>query len=301
MPSTAMVKHAFLITAYKDPVALLELLRCLDQDGVVYLHIDKRSVLSDEALEALRHYPSVRLLSRRYRVHWGGSSHVKAILELSRAAVADGMADRIHLLSGSDRPILPTDAFRSYFEVHRSAEFLLHFPLPTPYWKGGGLDRLTLYHPLDLLDLRSHRQRAVRDLVLRLQLKLGVHRRLAPLPPLFGGSTWWSLTRDCVAHVLEQMDQQPGILRRLRMTHVPEEVLFPTLVMNSRFAPQVVNDNLRHIHWTPRDGQNPAVLDLRDLDAIRSSGKLFARKLEHPTSTSLMKALDELRRTDGNA
>lgn len=296
-----MVKHAFLITAYKDPAALLELLRCLDQNGVVYLHIDKRSALSNEALEALRQYPCVRLLSRKFKVRWGGLSHVKAILELCRAAVTDGKADRLHLLSGSDRPIVPTEAFRSFFEAHQSSEFLLHFPLPTPYWKGGGLDRLTLYHPLDVFDLRSPRQRALRDLFLRLQVKVGVHRSLEGLPPLFGGSTWWSLTRDCVAQLLDQLANSPGILHRLQMTHVPEEVLFPSLIMNSAYADRVINDHLRYIDWNPRDGHNPAVLDLRDLDAIRSSGKLFARKLEHPTSTTLMKTLDDLRRTDGKA
>ena len=292
-----MVKHAFLITAYRDPEALLELLRSLDPLGAVYLHIDRRSRLSERDLHALATYPTVRLLSRRYRVRWGGRSHLLAMLELARAAVRDGQAERLHLISGSDRPVVPQAVFRAFFEERPTAEFLLHFPLPTPYWKGGGLDRLTRYHPLDLLDMRSEHQRRFRDLLLRAQARMGISRSVKHLPPLFGGSSWWSLTSGCVKDVLRQIDARPEIIRSLWMTHVPEEVLFPTLVMNGPYAPMVVNDHLRYMDWIPRDGHNPAVLDMRDLDAIKRSGKLFARKLDHPTSTALIHALEDLRNT----
>jgi hypothetical protein len=291
-----MVKHAFLITAYRDPEALLELLRSLEPLGTAYLHIDRRSRFSERDLHALSAHPTVRLLSRRYRVRWGGRAHLLAMLELARAAVRDGQAERFHLISGSDRTVVPNAVFRAFFEERPTAEFLLHFPLPTPYWKGGGLDRLTRYHPLDLLDLRSERQRRFRDLLLRFQARMGISRSITHLPPLHGGSSWWSLTSGCVQDVLRQIDARPEIIRSLWMTHVPEEVLFPTLVMNGPYAQLVVNDHLRYMDWNPRDGHNPAVLDMRDLDAIKRSGKLFARKLDHPTSTALIHALEDLRK-----
>ena len=289
-----MVQHAFLITAYRDPAALLELLRSLDPSGPVYLHIDRRSSFSADELKALSEYPTVRYVSRQYRVRWGGRAHLLAMLDLARIAVSEGRAERLHLISGSDRPVVPHAEFRAFFEQRPTTEYLLHFPLPTPYWKGGGLDRLTRYHPLDLLDLRSDRQRRLRDLFLEVQSRLGISRSISHLPPLFGGSSWWSLTRNCVQEVLRVVDARPDLLRSLSMTHVPEEVLFPTLVMNSPFASFVVNDHLRYMDWTPRDGNNPAVLDMRDLDAIKRSGKLFARKLDHPASTALIRALDDL-------
>lgn len=80
------------------------------------------------------------------------------------------------------------------------------------------------------------------------------------------------------------------------MTHVPEEVFFPTLVMASSFAGRVVNDNLRYMDWVPRNGNNPAVLDMSDAERIVRSGKLFARKLDRPVSSSLMEHLAALRK-----
>ena len=128
------------------------------------------------------------------------------------------------------------------------------------------------------------------------QRKVGIQRSLKDLPPLFGGSSWWSLTTTCVAWVLQYVDEHPELLRRLWMTHVPEEVFFPTVVMASPFADRVVNDHLRYMDWTPRNGNNPAVLDMSDAERIDRSGKLFARKLDHPVSTHLMEHLAAQRR-----
>lgn len=288
---TAPMQHAFLVTAYRAPEALLELLDGLPAGSNAYVHYDRRSVLEPGMAARLAEHPAVRLLSRRYRVRWGGRAHLLAMLELCRAAVAETSNERLHLISGSDRVIVPDDRFFVFFEGTPQAEYITHFPLPTPYWRNGGLDRLIRYHPMDLLDLRSPRQRKLRDLLLRAQQRLGIERSLPNGPRLMGGSSWWSLSRTCVAEVLDLSDRDPALLRRLRWTHVPEEFFFPTLVMASSCASLVVNDNLRYIDWTPRDGHNPAVLDERDLEAITSSGKLFARKLEHPTSTKLIQAL----------
>lgn len=290
------MRHAFLITAYRDPEALLELLDGLPAGSSAYVHYDRRSVLAPDMAARLRNHGAVRYWTRRHRVRWGGRAHLLAMVELCRAAVKDAAAQRLHLISGSDRLVVPDATFLAHFERAPEAEYLVHFNLPTTYWRGGGLDRLTRYHPLDLLDLRSARQRSLRDLLLRLQDRMGIHRPLPKDLPLFGGSSWWSLTRSCVADALALSDAHPALLRRLRWTHVPEEIFFPTLVMAGASAARVVNDNLRYIDWVPRDGHNPAVLDERDLPAIMASGKLFARKLEHPTSSGLIHALNALRR-----
>jgi hypothetical protein len=290
------MQHAFLVTAYRAPEALLELLDGLPAGSTAYVHYDRRSVLEPEMAARLEEHPAVRLLSRRYGVRWGGHAHLLAMLELCRAAAADRANDRLHLISGSDRLVVSDATFLDHFERKPEAEYIVHFPLPTPFWRGGGLDRLVHYHPMDLLDLRSERQRKLRDLFLRVQQRLGIQRTLPSSPRLMGGSGWWSLSRSCVAEVLAWSDARPYLLRRLRWTHVPEEFFFPTVVMAGNHASNVVNDNLRYIDWVPRNGQNPAVLDERDLEAIRASGKLFARKLEHPTSSALMQALEALRK-----
>jgi hypothetical protein len=283
--------HAFLITAYRDPDALEELVEDLGPTAQVYIHWDRKAPL-DAAREArLIALPGIRHFSRRYAVNWGSTRHLLAILHLAREAVKDPAVSHLHTLTGSDRPILSTAAFAAFFEKHPTAEFIGHHRMPSPHWSGGGLERLTLYHPLDQLNVRRLWPARVRNYLVKGQRLLGVRRSLKGLPPLHGGSTWWSLTSACVRSVLRRLDEQPALLQRFNMTHVPEEILFQTLVMDSEFAGNVVNDDLRYIDWTPRNGNEPAVLDSSDLEKITRSGKLFARKLEHPISTDLIAAL----------
>lgn len=283
--------HAFLITAYKDVPRLEELVRALGHDAHVYIHLDRRSRVPRQHLQALLRMDSVNALSRRYAVRWGSFAHLQAILHLARLAVGDGQADMLHVISGSDQPLRAPAAFNAWMEDHLGREFLEHFPLPTPYWRNGGLDRLEYYHPLDLIDVKRGNNRQLVNRLVRLQQMLGIRRSVQGLPPLYGGSTWWSLSRACVAHVLHRLDREPRLLRRFAHTHCPEEILMPTLVMDSPFAPHVVNDNLRYIDWRKRNGNVPAVLDRDDLTALRASGKLFARKLERPISNDLLAAL----------
>jgi hypothetical protein len=265
----------------------------LGPHALVYIHLDRKSRVPRSQLDALHDLPTVRLLSRRYRVNWGSTAHLRAILLLADAAVKDEAAEYLHLISGSDHPLLHHARFDAWLEEHPNSEFLEHFPLPTPYWREGGLDRLLRYHPLDLIDIRKPRRKALIDLLMRLQTRFGMIRSLKGLPPLHGGSTWWSMSRACVAHVLDRLAREPQLLARFDHTRCGEEILFQTLVLDSPFAARVVNDNLRFIDWHTRNGSAPAVLDITDRERLMASGKLFARKLESPVSNELIAALQE--------
>ncbi|MDX9749499.1 MAG: beta-1,6-N-acetylglucosaminyltransferase [Flavobacteriales bacterium] len=284
--------HAFLITAYKDVPRLVRLVRALGPEAHVYIHLDRRSRVPRADLDALLAEENVNALSRRYRVRWGSSAHLKAILHLARLAVEDGEAHYLHAISGSDHPLLAPAELDARMEARRGKEFLEHFALPTHHWRDGGLDRIELYHPLDWIDVKRGNNRLWTNRLARWQKALGIRRSTRGLPPLYGGSTWWSLSRECVAHLLDRLDREPRLLRRFAHTHCGEEVLVQTLVLDSPFAPNVVNDNLRYVDWRRRNGSTPAVLDLDDLHAVLGSGKLFARKLERPVSEPLLAELE---------
>jgi hypothetical protein len=60
--------------------------------------------------------------------------------------------------------------------------------------------------------------------------------------------------------------------------------------MSSELAPTVVNDNLRYIDWSR--GARPAVLGMADLEALRRSPKLFARKFDVTVDRQVLDAID---------
>lgn len=121
-------------------------------------------------------------------------------------------------------------------------------------------------------------------------------RRVRPLPPhpVYGGSTWWSLTREAVTYICDNYNRD-GWYDRLADTFVPEEMYVQTLLLNSPLKDTVVNDNLRYILWEARHGSVPAVLDESDVEALCRSGAMFARKVDSEVSEKLIRTINSYR------
>lgn len=286
------MKHGLIVLAHGNIPDLLDMLGQFDDHFDAYVHLDRKARVSALELKELEACPRVRYVSRRYTVNWGGMNIVRAILHVSREAVKDRDLGYLHMVTGTDRIIVKPSTFRAHFEVHRGKEFLLHFALPTRFWPNGGLDRLAHYDLLDLFDVRTERGKKYRNLALHIQDRLGFKRTMPKdFPPLFGGSMSWSLTRELIEYVLRADDDNPAFLKRFAHTHCPDEIAMQTLIMNSPFAPNVVNNNLRYIDYTRKKSAHPYVLDLANWDAMLASGNVLARKIDHPVSDGLIERL----------
>lgn len=286
------MKQAILITAYKDAGRLRELVDIFGNgDFEFYIHVDKKSNISDAECAELAGCPHVACVSRKYKVNWGGMNHLKCVLSLAREALKNKEIGYIHSISGSDYPIKNPLYFKKFAEGNQK-EYLENFPVPASRWYKGGMNRVEYYHPMDLINIRDWGQLKYYYRFLGIQEKLGIKRSYSSkLPPLHGGSIWWTLTYDCVKYVVDYTFKHPRLLRRLKYAFIPEEFYFQTVIMSSPFAKNVVDDNLRYIDWNERNGNCPAVLDVTDVEAIRESAALFARKVESPVSDELIDCL----------
>ena len=280
------MRHAILITAYTDFLHLVDLVTSFDERFDVYIHVDRRVYLSATARRLLENLPGVKAVGQEYAVNWGCRAHIDAILWLCRRAL-EGSPDAayLHLISGTDLLLKPPQAFCDFFDAHQGQNFMEVFPLPTPRWHGGWM-RLAWRHPLDRLDLRNAHELAIYCRYLRCQRATG---KMRPLPdfPVYGGSTWWDLTREAVDYVCTHANWN-GWYDRLADTYVPEEVYVQTLLMNSPLRDTLTDRLLRYIDWTPRRGHSPAVLDETDLPALLASDAMFARKVDSRTSARLI-------------
>ena len=108
---------------------------------------------------------------------------------------------------------------------------------------------------------------------------------------LYGGGTYWSLSREAVGLVLDYINQHPDYLRRFRHTSIAEEICLPTLLANSGIP--LINNYMRYIDWG-HDGGNPQVLNEKDYNKIVASGALFARKMESGKSDKLIELLQQI-------
>jgi hypothetical protein len=267
------MKQAILITAYKNIDQLLNIMDYFNDSYTFYIHIDKKSKI-DTALLQKRENVSV---FSEYTVHWGGVSHLKTILFLAAEALKKEENTFFHLITGEDYPAKTLDYFEK--NLDKSKDYIRTEKMPRKDWHdNGGFDRIDYYNPYDLFNAKNN-VRFMNGLV-RLQKKLRIKRSYpASLPQLYGGSTYWSLTRDTLQQVIDYTQTHPELLHRMKHTFCSEEIYFQTVIMHSSRSGNGVNDNLRYIDWVSERGGRPAFLDSNDFPDILASDKIFARKL----------------------
>lgn len=283
------MKQAILITAYKNYHHLEEIIHCFDTSFELYIHIDKKSKISDLELTNLRKYDIVKLIEQKYQVNWGGFNHLKSILYIAEQALENSENHYFHLITGHDFPIKTSAYFLEFFKDN-NLEYLEHFSIPKiGYADNDNMDRIEYYNFYDLWDYKIHKQYEKIALAIRLQKRLGFKRSISTkMPKLYCGSTYWSLSRECLEYVLEFTKKNKFVLNRFKYTLCAEEFYFQTVIMNSIFADKVANDNLRHIDWVARNGNNPAILDETDYEKLIQTNAVFARKFEYPQSIGLI-------------
>ena len=110
--------------------------------------------------------------------------------------------------------------------------------------------------------------------------------------PYFG-SPWFGARRHVMEWMVERFSQ-PAIQHQFSRLRIPEELLIPTLLMNSSFKRGPYNHYI--ITFL---GANPKWIDDRDFDAIRHSPAFFARKFSvEPSAPIRRRVLLELAGVD---
>lgn len=256
-----------------------------DNDFELFVHIDKRCCESLANLEGREHLH----LYRTYAVEWGDYRHLLAIVMLMREAYRHEDLEYFHLVTGSDYPTMPLSQFKAFCEEHRNENFLEHFPLPHSDWGSeGGLNRIQYWW------MRPNSTRTswawLTSKLVNLQRRLEIKRRFPYFGgKLYGGGTYWSVSREAIGVVLNYLEKHNDYLRRFRHTSIAEEICLPTLLANSSLP--LINDYKRYIDWGP-DGANPQVLTEKDLSKIVASDALFARKMASGVSDKLIEMLN---------
>jgi hypothetical protein len=276
---------AFVILAHKYPEQLIRLARRLNAEGGhCYIHVDRRAApVFAELSQLLAATPDAFLVKDRQACRWGQfgivSATLAALRQLTRAASG---YDYVVLLSGQDYPIKPAGEIRRFLERHRGQQFIEAFPLAEPNkWSGEqgayqAMRRVAHWHVF----LRSRH--------FHVPIERTVPEGLVP----YGGSQWWALTGDCVDWMLAYLERHPQVTAHFRHTFVPDETFFQTLVCNSPYRQAVVHRALVHVDWSNPNPTLPRVMTTEDLEALKRSDRLFARKFEPGLSSEVLRAID---------
>jgi hypothetical protein len=280
------MRQVILIHAHKDLEQLNALVgQLLDDEFLIYVNVDARS-----AIDVGRLHPAAHLVRRRIDIHWGDFSQVQATLNSMRQVVAEVRAfDKLVFISAQDAPLLPNCGLRRALAALAGRELLDCVQLGPQGWSCAG--RYQYFHR-DGGGALAQLACRVANRAMRIG---GLERGMVNGWQPWGGSSWWTLSRDCVKAIVVQVRDDPAIVRFFRTVSCPDELFFQTLVMNSPFRDRVLSNNFRHIQWQASGARNPKVLDAADFEAIRASPAHFCRKLEPAASAALLPLLQRLR------
>jgi hypothetical protein len=277
------MKQVFLIHAHKDLLQLNALLaRLSDPDFALYVHLDLKWQVDPAQVDPRAHQVQPRL-----DVRWGHFSQVAATLASVRQVLAqEPDFDKLFFLSGQDYPVLSNAALKTALAAFQDRELIDCVPIGLEGWPAGYRYQ---YFYSEGGGLPQRLACALANRALRLT---GRTRRLPGGLQPWGGSTWWTLSRPCLAHLLARVDEQPGLARFFRTVLCPDELFFQTLVMASSYAAHVTARNYRYVQWPSGLARNPQVLVEADFERIVASSAHFCRKLDSGRSAGLRARLD---------
>ncbi|MFT4111121.1 beta-1,6-N-acetylglucosaminyltransferase [Silvibacterium sp.] len=276
---------AYLIVAHKSPDQILRLVRALHHSGAFFvIHIDKRA--ADDVYVPLREYaashPEV-LLTKRHRCYWGSFGIAQAMIACVNTAIRSNRPfEYAFLLSGQDYPIKNTEQIAAFLEQNKGKEFMESFSLTKPNrWteQGGAFQAMARVMHWTLF-LRSRT----------------FHFRIPRKFPFgwepYGGSQWWCLSREALAHIESFLRKNRSYLRYFKHVFIPDEAIFQSILSNSEFRDRIVNDDLRYIDWENPNPLYPRTLESNDFEKLAASPKLFARKFQPDRSAECLDLID---------
>ena len=287
----AASRHAYMIVAHRDHEQLERLIDRLDQGGgaEVFVHVDaKNDDLHARAVARHAGMPNVHFVEHRVSVNRGGFSQVAATLRLMDLVCEVGRGcGWASLLSAQDYPIKSARHIQAFLERHRGRQFLEWGDIGPNYWR---LKCFNFFgeHP-------GNRRLHVRvlDNLLRRPQKLFVRRRNLRGLALYKGSSWFTLSMECLEHVVRYVREHPEYVAGYRYSYCADESFFHTIVLNGPFRGQVINDDLTFIDWQQAELGSPKVLTVEDLDRLIASDDLFARKFDLSRDRAVLARLDE--------
>lgn len=279
------MRIAYLICGHKNIEQISRLVdRLASPYSDIYLHLDKKS----DCKPTVNLLDKSKIIKNNIDVRWGCISLVYSYINsLSEIFESGVVYTHICLLSGQCYPLKNNDDLREFYRINIGREFLSNVEISPNFW-GKAIYRYKYFHFDQYL-----RQDKIKFFFEIFANKLFSPRRLSCGYQIYGGSAWWILSQECCMFVCDFLKKNRDFYRFFKFTEIPDEMLFHTIIMNSKFRDKVVNNNFRYIDWSA-GGSNPKILTIDDFDKMSASNCLFARKFDASIDSLVLDKLDAL-------
>ena len=278
------MKIAHLILCHANLDQLERLIgRLQHPDAWVYIHVDNKAPI--EPFLRLQSLPNVVLVKNRVEVYWGGYSIVQATLNGFAEILSSGIGfNYINLMSGQDYPIKSTEYIHKFLAENPGKAFM-HTLSVMHEWQEA-IPRITKYH---LVNFHFPGRYKVEKVINTIMPSRRFPGSLTPV----GRSQWLTITPAQAAYIINYLADNKQFTNFFKLSWAPDEMIFQTILYNSPYKDNIVNDNLRYIDWS-QGGASPKLLTMSDADALTKSEKLFARKFNPATDSAILDHLDKI-------
>jgi len=280
------MKLVVFIAVHKNQDQVNRLIRSLAHpDIAIYVHIDRKSIFRAGDL-----LPQARVISNPIEVSWSGYSQVESTLKALREILErEGHFDYVTYISGQDYPIMTPDAILTSLKKFEGKELIGHVTLDSQGWEKARVRFERFYFH----SYENPYFRAVGRLVTFFLDGSGVKRSFYRGMKPYGGSAWWTLSRACIVYILDYIERNRGFVSFMKKTIFPDEIFFQSVIMNSRFRNDVVNNNFRFMEWERiKENSHPKILTMGDFSTIVTSGMFFARKFDIDVDKGILDRID---------
>lgn len=293
------MKITYIIIAHHQFPLFQRLVDRLNQPGVSFVfHISRNCEKGfyEQVKATYKDAPNVAF-AQRVGIYWGNFSIVRAVLNGIEALHASGFEyDYAISISGQDYPIASHEEICQALVKGNGKQFLEWYStdtmedddyrryLSTHFW----IRNIHVWYP------HTDRDSWAIKLYNKVFGLFFPQRRTLPNGyDGYKGSFWWHLTPDCIDYVYHFLETIEGkrLLRYFYFTYHAAEFFFHTLLLNSPYKDQIINEDHHFAIWYTETG-HPKTFTEEDFDTIINSGKLFGRKFDIKNGMALLDKID---------
>ena len=281
-----MTSIAYYILAYKEPAQVARLVNRIQTDSdFIYIHFDpmvgeQRVKEWKNSIEEKCPKKNIRIVSE-FRCKYGSFGQVDAALSAMRY-YENYNYDYFIELSGDSYPLKPPEVIKKELNG-QNCSFMEFFKLPSKEWHGGGLHRLT--NRVFFIPRRSYPYVWAFSLP---RFKKGLPCGLKA----YGGRGNLCLQKRHVSYILEFVEKNPSVRKFFRRVWGPDEILYPTILLNSPLRSSLVNKSTMYFDFSEGTSHTKD-LTKADLETLKRSGNFFARKFNLNIDKEILDIIDQ--------
>lgn len=273
------MKIAYIIICHRNNNIIRELIKQINEDADIYVHVDKKSNIND----FIEYKGRVNFIDKRVDVKWGHYSQVEATLNLMEET-NKYKYDYVFLLSGDCLPIKSCKKINNFLKKNNGVQYVAQ-----DYNYRNIDDRLKYNYP----SVYFKKNKNIADKIIinlhRVFKCLFRNKYYKNLPTLYKGTQWFGITGELNQYILEYVKANPEYVKAFKKSLCSDEVFFHTIIFNSKFKdnlyiPQnksnICYQAVRYIDWK-KGPDYPRTLDESDFDDIKNTECLFARKFNN--------------------